>query len=326
MIDPISAAILGGTSLVGGAIAAEGQGSSSSQRVLAPLSTPLYNTRFIGDITNPASTDGAFLNTQLTGLGQGLLSRSLGDFRNIPLSSLTQPGFQYGQSDRDLLGRADTMFDRAGSALDLAATPEASLGFLEQAFGPQLERARAQQESRLLNQGLLGSTAGALQTEGLSRGQQQALMEGALQQQQFQGNLGQGLLGSALNTRQLFSDINLNRVANDLAQRQFLANVRQAGFSNAMGLLGAPERGAQITLGGGAVSNTTPPNPLMQGIGAGIQSIGLGMLGNVPAQTQTVTPQNYFSSVRPQGGGAPPSVRGIGLPYQAPRSVVFGSE
>ena len=320
MIDPISAAILGGTSLVGGAIAAEGQGSSSSQRVLAPLSTPLYNTRFVGDITNPASTGGAYLNTGFTPLGQGLLEGFQRDFRSIPLSSITSPGFEYGQSDRDLVGRADTMFDRAGGALDLAATPEASLGFLQQAFGPQLAQARAQQENRLFNQGLLGSTAGALQTEGLSRGQQQALMQGALQQQQFQGELGQGLLGSALNTRQLFSDINLNRVANDLAQRQLLAAQRQSSLGNLMGLLGAPERGAQITLGGGAVSNTTPPNPLMQGIGAGIQSIGLGMLGNVPAQQQTITPRNIISSFTPQGGGASPTTRGIGLP----RSVLYG--
>lgn len=324
MPDPTTAAVIGGTQILGGAIGASGQGSSSQQQMLVPLSTPLYNTRFIGDISDP--TAGAFLNTQLTGLGQGLLTSALGDYRNIPLSSLTEPGFQYGQSDRDLLGRADTMFSRAGTALDLAATPEASLGFLERAYGPQLERARAQQESRLLNQGLLGSTTGGLQTEALRRAQQQALMEGALQQQQFQGNLGQGLLGSALNTRQLFSDINLNRVSQDLAQRQLLANVRQAGFSNAMGLLQAPERGAQITLGGASIGSSTPPDPLMQGIGAGIQSIGLGMLGNVPAQTQTVTPQNYFSSVRPQGGGAPPSVRGIGLPYNAPRSVVYGSQ
>jgi len=310
-IDPlIGAALISG---VGSAVSSRGQGGSTQQRTLAPLSTPLYDTRFVGDISNPASTGGAYLNTGFTPLGQGLLDRFQGDLRSIPLSDITSPGFTYGQSDKDLLGRADTMFDRAGTALDRAQTPEASLGFLERAFGPQLAQARAAQENRLFNQGLLGSTAGSLQTEALSRGQQGALLEGALQQQQFQGQLGQGLLGSALNTRQLFGDINLQRVNQDLAQRQLLANQRQQAFGNLMTIARAPEQGAEITLRGATTGGTTPPNYTQQAIGNALQGFGLGLLGTQqPSQTvQPRTPQ-YTPGGTSYGGGAPINTRGIG--------------
>lgn len=302
-MDPIIGAAL--ISAAGSYASSRGQGGRSQQQILAPLSTPLYDTRFIGDISNPASTDGAFLNTGFTPLGQGLLDRFQGDLRSIPFSAITDPGFTYGQSDRDLLGRADTMFDRAGTALDLAQTPEASLGFLERAFGPQLAQARAAQENRLFNQGLLGSTSGALQTESLSRGQQGALLEGALQQQQFQGGLGQGLLGSALNTRRLFGDINLQRVNQDLAQRQLLASQRQQAFGNLMSIARAPEQGAEITLRGATTGGTTPPNYGQQAIGAALQGAGLGLLGmQQPTQqpvsrTDSLLRNSFLPSTRP---------------------------
>lgn len=301
-INPITGLAIG-SSLLGGLIGGRSQPSSNQQQMLMPISTPLFDTRFIGDV----QSGDAFLNTGFTPLGQGLLDRFQGDLSSIPFSSITQPGFTYGESDRDLLGRADTMFDRAGTALDRAQTPEASLGFLERAFGPQLAQARAAQENRLFNQGLLGSTAGGLQTEALSRGQQGALLEGALQQQQFQGQLGQGLLGSALNTRQLFSNINLNRVNQDLAQRQLLAGQRQQAFGNLMGLATAPERGIALTLGGATTGQTSTGSPTGQGIGSALQGVGLGLLG-MQQPTQTIgQPMSRTSSLL--GGSFLPSAR-----------------
>ena len=295
MPDPV-AAVIGGGTLIGSKISADATRDAADTAAAAsapiPFDSPLYQTRFMG--TGPDRR----LVSSLTPMASGLLSGQLSDFRSIPLSSLTEPGFQYGQSDRDLLGRADTMFDRAGSALDLAATPEASLGFLQQAYGPQLERARAQQESRLLNQGLLGSTTGGLQTEALNRAQQQALMEGALQQQQFQGDLGQGLLGSALNTRQLFSEINLGRVANDLAERQFLGNLRQGAFSGALGLLGGAQDAAALTMRTGSPSAASQAAAMgamgQQNFGNNIASAatayGLNLMGMQPQQSVTPIP------------------------------------
>ena len=315
-----------------------------------PISTPLFFT--------DVDPETGRVTARLTGQGQGLLGGALSDFRSIPLSSITQPGFNFGESDRDLLGRADqidaradqffnragssfdradSFFDRSNVAFDRAQTPEASLGFLERAFGPQLAQARAAQENRLFNQGLLGSTAGGLQTEALSRGQQGALLEGALQQQQFQGQLGQalgglgtnigslgvnqgalgqGLLGSALNTRQLFSNINLARQSQDLAERQFLNQARSGSLAAALGLLEAPGSGASITLGGqgnagaaaqaaaiGAQGAANRQNAIM----SGITSAGLGLLGT-QQPTQTIgQPMSRTSAL--SGGSFLPSTR-----------------
>lgn len=276
-----------------------------------PISTPLFFT----DVGQDGRVTGS-----LTGQGQGLLSGALSDYRSIPFSSITQPGFTYGQSDRDLLGRADTMFDRAGTALDRAQTPEASLSFLERAFGPQLAQARAAQENRLFNQGLLGSTAGGLQTEALSRGQQGAMLEGALQQQQFQGQLGQGLLGSAINTRGMFSDINLQRVNQDLAQRTLLNQARSGSLGAALGIMEAPGQGVATTLGGqgnagaaaqaaaiGAQGAAQSQNAIM----SGITSAGLGFLG-MQQPTQTSRQLQFTPGGTSFGGGAPVNTRGIG--------------
>lgn len=84
-----------------------------------------------------------------------------------------------------------------------AQDPSASLGFLSRTFGPQLERQRLQQESRLFNQGLLGSTAGSLQTEALRQGQNQALLEAALAERDTAYSQGLGLLSGALDISNL---------------------------------------------------------------------------------------------------------------------------
>lgn len=84
-----------------------------------------------------------------------------------------------------------------------AETPEAALGFLRRTYGPELERQRLSQESRLFNQGLLGTTAGGLQTQALREAQNQALLEGTLGAQQQLQAQGLGLLGSALDVTNL---------------------------------------------------------------------------------------------------------------------------
>jgi len=91
--------------------------------------------------------------------------------------------------------------------LQAARSPEAALGFLGRSFGPQLERQRLSQESRLFNQGLLGSTTGALQTEALATGQNQALLQAALAEQQNAYSQGLGLLGGALDISNLPSNL-----------------------------------------------------------------------------------------------------------------------
>jgi len=90
-----------------------------------------------------------------------------------------------------LLGQIPGQFQQA-------ASPEAALNFLSSQLAPQFQRQQASQESRLFNQGLLGSTTGQLQTQGLRQAQNQALIENALQAQNQAAQRGTGLLGSAL--------------------------------------------------------------------------------------------------------------------------------
>lgn len=87
--------------------------------------------------------------------------------------------------------------------LQQAQDPAASLNFLNQSFGPELERQRLAQESRLFNQGLLGSTAGALQTEGLRTAQNQALLGAALSERDTAYSQGLGFLSGALDIANL---------------------------------------------------------------------------------------------------------------------------
>jgi len=147
-----------------------------------------------------------------------------------------------------LLGQAPQQFQTA-------ASPEASLGFLSRAMGPQMERQQLSQESRLFNQGLLGTTAGQLQTQGLREAQNQALLQNALQAQQQAFQRGQGLLGSALQVgsaplglAQLGGQFGQSELQAQTATQQARqqADANQANFFS--GLVGA---GA--TLGGAAL-------------------------------------------------------------------------
>jgi hypothetical protein len=281
-MDPISAAIVAGGSLIGGKMSADASKSAAGTAAAAsapvPFSSPLYNTRFIG------SGADRFLNSQLTPQGQQLAQGLLSDYQSIPLSDITQTGELYDRGT-SLFGRAETAFDRA-------ATPEASYDFIQRALGPQLEQQRLQQETRLANQGLLGATAGGLQTEALSRGQQQALLKGALEQQRFQGQLGQGLLSGSLNfTKQ------------DLAERQFLSNLRSGALSGGIGLLAGAQDAGALTLRSGSPQGSAQAAAIgaqgqqqMAGnIAAGLQSIGLS-LADMQEQPQQPTMTTLPSS------------------------------
>lgn len=87
--------------------------------------------------------------------------------------------------------------------LQQAQDPTASLGFLSRAFGPELERQRLSQESRLFNQGLLGSTTGERSIEGLRTAQNQALLGAALAERDTAYSQGLGLLSGALDIANL---------------------------------------------------------------------------------------------------------------------------
>jgi len=95
------------------------------------------------------------------------------------------------QRMRGLLGMSDVQ-------LQAAQSPQAGFDYISQLYGPQLERQRSSQESRLFNQGLLGTTTGGLQTEALGRAQNQALLEAGMAQQNQSFERGLGLLGTAL--------------------------------------------------------------------------------------------------------------------------------
>jgi len=112
--------------------------------------------------------------------------------------------------------------------LQQAQTPQASLDFLSSAFAPQFQRQQTSQESRLFNQGLLGSTTGQLQQQALREAQNQALVGNALQAQQQAFQRGQGLLGSAVNLAG--APLNLAQLGGQFGQSQLQAAEGTAGL------------------------------------------------------------------------------------------------
>ena len=134
---------------------------------------------------------------------------------NVQLSPELQQAFS------GLLGASQ---QRLGQAQDL----EGTLGFLGQVTQPQFERQQLSQESRLFNQGLLGSTTGQLQQQGLKEAQNQSLLQNALQTQAQQTQQAQGLLGSALQTAQ--QPLNLAQLGASLGQSQLQAAEGTAGL------------------------------------------------------------------------------------------------
>src|SRR6056297_1610080 len=109
-----------------------------------------------------------------------------------------------------------------------AQSPQAALSFLSGQFAPQFQRQQASQESRLFNQGLLGSTTGQLQTQGLREAQNQALVQNALSAQQQAFQRGQGLLGSALQLGA--APLGLAQLGGQFGARQLQADEGTAGL------------------------------------------------------------------------------------------------
>jgi len=154
-----------------------------------------YNPYSVDSALGTARTEGQNINAQLSPELQGIFGGLLGQI----------PGqFQQAQS------------------------PQAALGFLSGQFAPQFERQQASQESRLFNQGLLGSTTGQLQTQGLREAQNQALVNSALQAQNQAFQRGQGLLGSALQLGA--APLGLAELGGQFGARQLQADEGTAGL------------------------------------------------------------------------------------------------
>ena len=164
---------------------------------------------------------------------------------NVQLSPELQQSFS------GLLGASQ---QRLGQAQDLQGT----LGFLGRVTQPQFERQQLSQESRLFNQGLLGSTTGQLQQQGLREAQNQTLLQNALQTQAQQTQQAQGLLGSALQTAQ--QPLALGQFGASLGQGQLqaaegTAGLRQQAEANQANLFSGLVSGGSYLLGEGALSD-----------------------------------------------------------------------
>jgi len=173
-----------------------------------------------------------------------------------------------------LLGQIPGQFEQAES-------PQAALGFLSGQFAPQFERQQSSQESRLYNQGLLGTTTGQLQSQGLREAQNQTLVNSAMQAQNQAFQRGQGLLGSAINLGQ--APMNLAQLGANLGQADLQtqqinlglkdqAQQRQADFFSS--LIGAGIGAATGFSGGGG--QPTLPSQIFSGAG-----------GNAPGSVPT---------------------------------------
>ena len=153
-------------------------------------------------------------------------------------SALGQARFSDGRANLQLSPELQQSFSgllrdsqqRLAQSQDLQGT----LGFLGRTTQPQFERQQLSQEARLFNQGLLGSTTGQLQQQGLREAQNQALLQNALQAQGQQTQQGIGLLGSALQVGQ-----------QPLALGQFGANLGQADLQTQQINLGLQEQAQQ---------------------------------------------------------------------------------
>jgi len=225
--------------------------------------TPLQYRPF--DVTSAlgeARVDGRQVNAQLAPGLQGIFGGLLGQAQPTTPSATALLGQTGGlqTAAQDVLGlapqfreQAAGLFGQAQEQFGIARDPGAALAFQQQVYGPELERQRLSQESRLLNQGLLGSTTGALRQQGLSQGQNQALLQAAQQQQAQAFQQGQGLLGQALNLQQLGLGALGQGSQQELARQAFEAQVQDQARAQqlqalqaALGVGGAPLGLAQL--------------------------------------------------------------------------------
>jgi len=200
-------------------------------------------------------------------------------------SALGRATFSDGSADVQLSPELQRVYGgllrQAPGQFQQAQSPQAALGFLSGQFAPQFERQQASQESRLFNQGLLGTTTGQLQSQGLREAQNQALVNSALQAQNQAFQRGQGLLGSALNIGQApmgLAQLGANLGQADLQTQQInlglqeQAQQRQADFFSSIISGGI---GAATGFSGGGGSPTLP------------SSIFSGAGGNAPGSVPT---------------------------------------
>ena len=195
-----------------------------------------YNPYNVQSALGQAQFGGGSANLQLSPELQGLFGGLLGQAQPNTPSAMSLMGQTGGlqQTAQDVLSqaprfqeKAQGLLGRAQTQFDLARDPQAALDFQRQVYGPELERQRLSQESRLLNQGLLGSTTGQLQQEATRTGQNQALLRGAQQQQQQAFQQGQGLLGQAVGLEQLGLGALGQGSQQELARQQFEGNLQQ---------------------------------------------------------------------------------------------------
>lgn len=121
---------------------------------------------------------------------------------------------------------------------DFDVLRDESLATLRELAQPQEEQAAASTASRLFNQGVLGSTGGALQMQALEEAQQQADLERQMQainlaqQQQQQGmqqaQLGAGLFGNAVNIGQ--APMQTAQLGATLGGQELQASSQRAGL------------------------------------------------------------------------------------------------
>jgi len=210
---------------------------------------------------------------------------------NTPLGTV---GASQGQLTAALSPELQNIFTgllgQSQQQLQFAESPEQAAGFLRQSMQPQMEQQRLSQESRLYNQGLLGTTTGGLQTEALRRAQEQSIMQNALTAQQQAFQRGQGLLGSALNIAGAPSQ--LAGISGELGARQLQAaegtealrqqaEANQANFFSSLVSSGARafggfNQGGGVSSGAGSSASTLGSGsflPNTQGFG-GVGSFG----------------------------------------------------
>jgi len=197
---------------------------------------------------------------------------------NTPIGSVDASVDNYSASlSPELQRQYEGLLGMSQQRLQAAQSPLAGFNYIRQTYQPELERQQLSQESRLLNQGLLGSTTGQLQQQGLREAQNQALLEAGLSQQQQAYEQGIGLLGSAVELGALPSD--LIATSGNISNQASAAGARAGRFTAQAGA----DRGRQI-------------QSIFSGLGEAAGSL------NFPGSGGGVS----------FGGGAPPNVRGIG--------------
>ena len=121
----------------------------------------------------------------------------------VGTAAFGKDGDAYSKLSPELQQIFTGLLGRSQDQAQLAQSPQASLQFLQEQYNPMFQEQQTGLESRLFNQGLLGSTSGTMQQRELRQGQNQALMQQAMQQQQQAQQNSQGLLSQAIGLKQL---------------------------------------------------------------------------------------------------------------------------